>query len=74
MCNVTKKYHVHEYMKFSYEIKSATWDDAAGKWKLVVKHAGQTFQDECDVFINAGGVLKRVSRIIGVELVLTVAK
>jgi cation diffusion facilitator CzcD-associated flavoprotein CzcO len=58
MCNVTKKYHVGKYMKFSHEIKKATWDEAAGKWKLIVKHGGRTFEDDCDIFINAGGVLK----------------
>ncbi|CZR57488.1 related to monooxigenase [Phialocephala subalpina] len=57
MCTVTKKYHVGKYMKFSHEIKKATWDEAAGKWKLIVKHGGRTFEDDCDIFINAGGVL-----------------
>lgn len=44
MCNVTKKYHVHEYMKFGHEIENATWEDAAGKWRLLVKICRLDFQ------------------------------
>jgi len=34
----------------------AEWLDASNKWRLTVRGPdGKEFEDECDVFINAGG-------------------
>ena len=57
MKKVTAKYKVDQYMKFEHEIKGATWDEHSAKWKLKVRHGDTIFDDECDIFINAGGVL-----------------
>jgi cation diffusion facilitator CzcD-associated flavoprotein CzcO len=58
MKKTSSKYGADQYTKFKHEIKSAIWDETAGKWNLKVNHGDQTFDDKCDVFINAGGVLK----------------
>jgi len=58
MNNVTEKHKIRQFMQFGREIKSATWDEAQAKWRLRVEHSGKFFDDECDIFINAGGVLK----------------
>ena len=38
----------------------ADWDEESGKWNLDVTDLAQdrSFKDQCDVFINAGGILK----------------
>jgi cation diffusion facilitator CzcD-associated flavoprotein CzcO len=57
MKKTSAKYDADQYMKFSHEIKSAVWDEADARWKLKVRHGERMFEDTCDVFINAGGVL-----------------
>lgn len=52
------KYDVDKYIKYNHSISRASWDDARGKWKIKVQSQGSVFEDECDVFINAGGILK----------------
>jgi len=55
----SSKYNADRYMKFGHEIKSAIWNESEAKWSLKVQNSnGHVFEDECDVFINAGGVLK----------------
>jgi len=58
MKKTASKYKADQYMKFSHEIVSAIWDETEGKWNLKIKHGDVVFDDKCDVFINAGGVLK----------------
>jgi cation diffusion facilitator CzcD-associated flavoprotein CzcO len=58
MKKTSKKYKVDQYMKFSHEVKSAVWNERASKWMLKIQHGDRIFEDKCDVFINAGGVLK----------------
>ncbi|OAA68631.1 Flavin monooxygenase-like protein [Niveomyces insectorum RCEF 264] len=58
MKDVAAKYDVNKYIKFRHAIRSATWNEATGKWEIQVEAGdGSTFLDKCDVFINAGGVL-----------------
>ena len=45
-------------MKFNHEIISARWNNEKGKWQLEVRNRDITFQDECDMFVYAGGTLK----------------
>jgi cation diffusion facilitator CzcD-associated flavoprotein CzcO len=59
MKDVEQKYDCAQYIKLGHSIRSAEWQEQTGKWKLKVANAdGVEFVDECDVFINAGGVLK----------------
>ena len=56
---VAKKYDCNKYIKYQHAIKSAVWKEARGKWNIKVEKAGgSVIEDEVDVFINAGGVLK----------------
>jgi cation diffusion facilitator CzcD-associated flavoprotein CzcO len=55
---VADKYHCKEYFQYNHEITAATWDEKSGKWNLKVRNAQGDFDDQCDVFINAGGLLK----------------
>ncbi|KAI9752413.1 MAG: hypothetical protein M4579_005637 [Chaenotheca gracillima] len=57
MKKTSAKYKTDQYMKFNHEIKSAVWDETEGKWTLKVQHGETIFEDKCDVFVNAGGVL-----------------
>lgn len=53
-----KKYDVEKYIRFQHSIQQARWDEDKGKWRLTVQAGEQVFEDKCDVFVNAGGVLK----------------
>lgn len=52
------KYDVEKYIKYQHSVKSACWDEDEGKWTVTVQIGDRTFDKKCDVFINAGGVLK----------------
>ncbi|KAK6368219.1 hypothetical protein LTS17_009960 [Exophiala oligosperma] len=57
--DVTHKYNLRKYFKLKHSIEKAEWDDGISKWKIDVTdlEAGTSFQDECDIFINASGIL-----------------
>ncbi|OQO00728.1 hypothetical protein B0A48_13219 [Cryoendolithus antarcticus] len=58
MKDVERKYECSRYIKLEHAIQSAIWDESKSKWQLKVRDQdGREFADECDVFINAGGVL-----------------
>lgn len=52
------KYEVEKFISYHHSIKSATWDEAEGQWHISVQVGDRVFHDTCDVFVNAGGVLK----------------
>lgn len=58
MKKTAEKYGIERFVKYKHSIQHAKWDELQGKWKLKVEHNGQVFEDVCDIFINAGGVLK----------------
>lgn len=58
MKKTAKKYDVERFIKYQHSIKHAQWDERMGKWRLKVQHGEEVFEDVCDIFINAGGVLK----------------
>ncbi len=44
-------------MKLEHEVVKAEWDDDSKKWRLQVRGpGGQDFEDDCDVFLNGGGL------------------
>jgi cation diffusion facilitator CzcD-associated flavoprotein CzcO len=49
-----------KYFTYRHQVKKASWDDAAGKWNLVVLDMDKEleYNDSCDILINASGVLK----------------
>lgn len=59
MKDVAKQYDVEKYIKYKHSIRGATWNEGKSKWEIRVENEdGVVFADECDVFINASGVLK----------------
>ena len=58
--DTAQKYDAQRFMKFNHEIVSAVWNDATGKWLLKVRNGARVFDDECDMFVYAGGTLKLV--------------
>jgi cation diffusion facilitator CzcD-associated flavoprotein CzcO len=58
MKKIAKKYEVERYVRYKHAIQHAQWDEGEGKWRLRIEHSGAVFDDSCDIFINAGGVLK----------------
>lgn len=58
MRETKEKYDIGKYIKFGSSIKHARWDERTGKWQLRIEDSEGEYGDECDVFINAGGVLK----------------
>lgn len=56
-----KKYDATKFIKLEHKVVSAIWNAEEGKWKVKVQDAsGLIFDDECDVLVNAMGVLKLV--------------
>ena len=54
---------MHEFVKLSHSVSGAWWNDKTGKWKIKVTPNGNekaAFYDECEILINATGVLKYV--------------
>ena len=58
MKKTSAKYKMDQYVFFSYEIKAAIWNVSEGEWYITVQKEETVFPDVCDIFINAGGVLK----------------
>lgn len=59
--DVAEKFGLEKYVRFNTAVRSATWDDADGVWRLVIERKdGTTFEDSCEVLANCSGVLKWV--------------
>jgi cation diffusion facilitator CzcD-associated flavoprotein CzcO len=59
MKDVANHYQAEQYIKYRHSVEGAFWNEARGKWELTIQTSeGASFVDECDVFVNAGGVLK----------------
>ncbi|KAK5400865.1 hypothetical protein LTR06_011176 [Exophiala xenobiotica] len=58
MKTTAAKYDAEKYIKYRHSVVEARWAEEPGKWKLKVRNtSGDVIDDECDVFINAAGVL-----------------
>ncbi|KAJ4485928.1 FAD/NAD-P-binding domain-containing protein [Lentinula aciculospora] len=56
--DLVEKFGLRKYMRLSREVIRAEWIGNINRWKLTVKDPdGNHFEDECNIFINAGGVL-----------------
>ncbi|KAF9076089.1 FAD/NAD-P-binding domain-containing protein, partial [Rhodocollybia butyracea] len=56
--HIVDKFALKKYMRFAHEVIRAEWVEDTKKWKLTIKASdGQQFEDECNIFINGGGVL-----------------
>ncbi|KAJ5661372.1 uncharacterized protein N7484_000744 [Penicillium longicatenatum] len=60
MHGVADKYDCNKFIKYRHSIKAAVWNEDKAKWEIQVENGdGVVFQDDVDVFINAGGVLNK---------------
>ncbi|CAK5280944.1 unnamed protein product [Mycena citricolor] len=56
--SLVDRFELWKYIHLQHEVTHAEWDDGAKKWKLRIRGPDQhEFEDECDVFLNGGGVL-----------------
>lgn len=57
---VADKYGLRKYIKLRHSVDRAEWDETAGKWAVKVTNheQGITFEDHCDILINASGIFK----------------
>jgi cation diffusion facilitator CzcD-associated flavoprotein CzcO len=56
---IVDEYNLTQYIKFEHSICGTEWLEEDGKWKVSVKGPDGLVKVEiCDVFLNAGGVLK----------------
>ncbi|KAF7323243.1 hypothetical protein HMN09_00105100 [Mycena chlorophos] len=52
------RFELWKYIKLKHEVIKADWDPETFKWRLQVRGPeGKVFEDDCDVFLNGGGVL-----------------
>lgn len=50
------RFDLLKYIHLEHEVIHAEWDAQAHRWRLQIRRPDQTvFEDDCDVFINAGG-------------------
>lgn len=55
-----------QFMEFGVEVKGATWVDETARWVVkLAKVNGLEWEEQCDVLLNATGVLKYVSFLLG---------
>jgi cation diffusion facilitator CzcD-associated flavoprotein CzcO len=55
--SVAKKYKVDQKVRYNTRVTGATWDDAAGVWKVDVESGSTAGQLEAEVVISATGIL-----------------
>lgn len=57
--NFSRKYDLQKYCKLSHVVTGARWDERHGKWNVDVTDltTGAVIHDDCDIFVNASGVL-----------------
>ncbi|PGH10925.1 hypothetical protein AJ79_05170 [Helicocarpus griseus UAMH5409] len=52
-----KKWNLDRDIQLNTKVVGAYWQEAEGRWKLVVEHEGQQRTEYCDILISAQGVL-----------------
>ena len=52
------KWQLEQFVQYNSRVTDSIWDDESGKWKVKIDRHGQIIADECDVLINASGILK----------------
>src|SRR4051794_35463045 len=55
---IVEDHDLGKYIRLEHEVVKAEWQGDMSKWVVTVKGPdGKEFGDECDVFINASGIL-----------------
>jgi len=60
---VADKYNSRKYIRFSHKVVGAHWHEDSAKWKLQIQKGDDEkniVEEEFDLFINAGGILKYI--------------
>ena len=54
-----EKYDLNKYINVNHQVVEAVWDEVRAKWTVGVRNNanGTQFAQECDIFINASGIL-----------------
>ncbi|OAL31709.1 integral peroxisomal membrane protein [Fonsecaea nubica] len=67
------RFNLGEKTKLNHHVVDATWDDASGRWEVVIKDlsSGQITKGHCEVLINAGGIFNHWSAAWNQSLDLT---
>jgi cation diffusion facilitator CzcD-associated flavoprotein CzcO len=55
---VAAKYDLETNIKYKSKLVAAAWNEDEARWHLKVNVEGHEIDDQCDVLVNAGGVLK----------------
>ncbi|KAF7305151.1 hypothetical protein MKEN_01230300 [Mycena kentingensis (nom. inval.)] len=56
--SLVDKFDLWKYIQLRHEVIKAEWDAEQFRWRLKIRGPeGKEFEDECDVFLNGGGVL-----------------
>lgn len=58
MKSVAKQYDCEKYISYSHRVCSARWVEDSGVWILTGENSAGVFRAECNILINAGGVLR----------------
>ncbi|PWW77715.1 FAD/NAD(P)-binding domain-containing protein [Tuber magnatum] len=53
------KYDLARDVIFNSKVVEAIWNQGRGKWELKIEQEGRFIWDECDIFINASGILNK---------------
>lgn len=53
------KNELHKYIRLQHQVVGANWDDEKGRWDVAVTDlvSGNIINDQCDILINASGIL-----------------
>ncbi|CAH0054232.1 unnamed protein product [Clonostachys solani] len=55
---IVDKYQLMRYIKLSHTVRGAEWIEDSGQWKISIEGPdGVDFEEQCDVFLNGGGIL-----------------
>ncbi|CAI6336779.1 unnamed protein product [Periconia digitata] len=53
-----RKYDLYPYCKFNHRVVAADWKEEQGSWQVLVQdETGTTTSTECDILVNATGIL-----------------
>lgn len=58
---VADEYGLRRYVRLNHRVVSAVWDEVSQEWKLRIQRGNDPnniIEDQCNVLINASGVLK----------------
>jgi cation diffusion facilitator CzcD-associated flavoprotein CzcO len=54
---VVDQFHLKPFFRLNHRVVGATFCEASAKWTVTIQSPDETFQDTCDVLINASGLL-----------------